>query len=131
VASGFHSEVEASCLGVLLRGSHPVVWCLARRLDAAVLGRCCLEAAAAGKLLVLSGFGPSALGGSRARAAERNLLVAALSAQLLVIYASPGGSVERCAGRLPGRVLTLAAPENERLLARGARPVVEARPSAP
>jgi predicted Rossmann fold nucleotide-binding protein DprA/Smf involved in DNA uptake len=128
VVSGFHSPVEAAFLQVLLEGVHPAVWCLARHLDPASLDPAYLEAAAAGKLLLLSTFGRHARSASGRRAHVRNLLVASLAARVLVIHADHGGNVERCCRAIRGQegtLLTFDAPCNAALVAMGARPVVE------
>jgi predicted Rossmann fold nucleotide-binding protein DprA/Smf involved in DNA uptake len=130
VVSGFHSPVEAAFLQVLLEGVHPAVWCLARHLDPARLDPAYLEAAAAGKLLLLSTFGPHARSASGRRARVRNLLVASLAARVLVIHADQGGNVERCCRAIRGRegpLLTFDAPCNAGLVALGARTLSEPR----
>jgi predicted Rossmann fold nucleotide-binding protein DprA/Smf involved in DNA uptake len=94
VVSGFHSPVEKECLRILLRGTQPVIICLARSLRKIRLPSEWRVALESGRLLLLSRFEKSRRA-DKDTARRRNDLVAALSDEVLIIHAEPGGSVER------------------------------------
>ena len=126
VVGGFHTPVERDCLALLLRGSQPVVVCPARSIERYRVPPAWQEPITAGRLLILSPFGPAERRPARAVAAERNAFVAALAARVLVVHASPGGATDRLCRDLltQGRhVLALDHPANAHLVAAGARPL--------
>lgn len=97
VISGFHSPVEKECLRILLRGKQPVIMCQARALQKfrpAAEWRRPLDA---GRLLILSPFEKYPRRPTSESARQRNELVAALSDEVLIIHATPGGQIERLA----------------------------------
>jgi len=94
VVSGFHSPVEKECLRILLRGKQPIIVCLARSLGRLRLPTEWRQALASGRLLLLSRFEKSRRA-DKNTARRRNELVAALSDEVLIIHAEPGGSVAR------------------------------------
>jgi predicted Rossmann fold nucleotide-binding protein DprA/Smf involved in DNA uptake len=93
VISGFHSPVEKECLRILLRGKQPIIICLARSLGRLRLPTEWRQALASGRLLLLSRFEKSRRA-DKNTARRRNELVAALSDEVLIIHAEPGGSIE-------------------------------------
>jgi len=95
VISGFHSPVEKECLRILLGGEQPIIICLARSLGKIRIPKKWREALNADRLLILSPFENRPRRADTRSARRRNELVAALADEVLVIYATPGGQVER------------------------------------
>jgi len=129
VVSGFHSPMEREVLRILLRGKQPVVWCRARSIDNMRIAKDWKPALEEGRLLFLSPFREKENRVTRARAAIRNRLVAALAGDLFFTYASPGGETEKLAKealqstRDRKRIFTLESEYNEPLIRLGAKPV--------
>ena len=94
VISGFHSPVEKECLRILLRGKQPIIACLARGLQKIRLPADWRGAVEAGRLLLLSPFENRPRRPTTESAQRRNEIVAALSDEVLIIHAEPGGSIE-------------------------------------
>jgi predicted Rossmann fold nucleotide-binding protein DprA/Smf involved in DNA uptake len=95
VVSGFHSPVEKECLRILLLGKQPVIICPARaltRMRIPVEWRSTFDN---GRLLLLSPFEKSPRRSDTRSARRRNELVAALSDEVLIVHAEPGGSIAR------------------------------------
>ena len=88
---GFHSPMERECLDILLRGSQPVVLCLAKGIKGARLGGEARRAIQEGRLLLLSPFDAHTRRTTALHAVVRNTLVAALARVLWMPYAAPGG----------------------------------------
>jgi predicted Rossmann fold nucleotide-binding protein DprA/Smf involved in DNA uptake len=126
VVSGFHSPVERECLRLLLRGSQPVIVCLARDMARMRIPPEWRGPLADGRLLLLSASGG---GGRRATAHEaerRNRFVAALAAASLVAYAAPGSKTEALARWIAARGQPLATVDDSSaagLVAQGATPL--------
>jgi len=95
VISGFHSPLEKECLRILLKGGQPVIYCLARGLENMRLPRNLRQALDAGRLLILSPFADRPRRLTAASARRRNDLVAALADDAVILYAEPGGEVDR------------------------------------
>jgi len=95
VISGFHSPVEKECLRILLRGKQPILICLARSLEKIRLPGDWRRALENGRLLLLSPFEKRPRRPTTESSHQRNELVAALSDEVLIIHAEPGGSIER------------------------------------
>jgi predicted Rossmann fold nucleotide-binding protein DprA/Smf involved in DNA uptake len=95
VISGFHSPVEKECLRILLRGTCPLIWCPARSLDRMRIPKDLKPALDSGRLLILSLFEKYPHRATAESACRRNDLVAALADKAIIIYAEPGGEVER------------------------------------
>lgn len=93
VISGFHSPVEKECLRILLRGKQPIIICLARSLGRLRLPTEWRQPLVSGRLLLLSRFEKSRRA-DKNTARRRNELVAALSDEVLIIHAEPGGSID-------------------------------------
>ena len=86
VIGGFHTPVERDCLKILLKGPISVVICPARGLSPTLLRgfpadlqATSAEALTAGRLLILSPFGPEVKRASQATAKTRNEFVKALA----------------------------------------------------
>jgi predicted Rossmann fold nucleotide-binding protein DprA/Smf involved in DNA uptake len=95
VVSGFHSPVEKECLRILLRGKQPIIVCLARALEKIRLPADWHSAVEAGRFLRISPFEKRPRRPTIESAQRRNEIVAALSDEVLIIHATPGGSIER------------------------------------
>jgi predicted Rossmann fold nucleotide-binding protein DprA/Smf involved in DNA uptake len=126
VIGGFQAPMEKECLEILLRGTQPVVVCLARSLDGMRVPVVWRAPMSSGRLLLVSGVqtGESRVTAELAR--ERNRLVAALAETVLVLHAEPGGEAERLVETVPqwGKpVFTLASADNAALLSLGAVPI--------
>ena len=97
VISGFHSPIEAECLRILLRGKQPILVCLGRAMcpGAARAGMripsACRAAFDAGRVLFLSPFAESPKRVTKASAARRNEVVAALADAVFLAHVAPGG----------------------------------------
>lgn len=95
VASGFHSPVEKECLRILLRGKQPIIICLARAIEKIRIPADWRGALDTNRLLLLSPFEKRPRRPTIESSQQRNELVAALSDEILIIHAEPGGSIER------------------------------------
>jgi predicted Rossmann fold nucleotide-binding protein DprA/Smf involved in DNA uptake len=95
LAGGFHSPMERECLGILLRGKQPIVICPARSIDGMRLPDEWRLAFEAGRLLIISVFGPSERRITRELASRRNAMVASMCQKLLVPHAAPGSTTLR------------------------------------
>lgn len=102
VISGFHSPIENECLRILLRGTQPIIICLARAMTRPpVLGEC-RAAFESGRILFTSPFEKTPRRVTRESALRRNELVAALADEAFIAHITPGGQTERLAGILEG-----------------------------
>ncbi len=99
IISGFHSPVERECLGILLRGSQPIILCPARSLPQRVLAEW-RQPLANGRLLILSCFTDTATRATAELATRRNEIVAALADEVWFAHITPGGQSERLTHRL-------------------------------
>lgn len=124
VIGGFHTPMERECLDLLLRGSAPVVMCPARGLHRMRHSPKVIEGIRAGRVLLISPFGPRHRRATADLADQRNRLVAALGGTAFVSHAAPGGKTETLCREIiaMGKPLfTVACPENSNLLALGAK----------
>lgn len=95
VVSGFHSPVEKECLRILLRGKQPIIISLARAFGKIRLPSDWRRALESGRLLLLSTFEKWPPRPEKNSTAYRNECVAALSDEVIIIHATPGGEIER------------------------------------
>jgi len=96
VISGFHSSLEKDIFEILLRGSQPVGLCLARNLEGYRIPRNLLEHLQRGRLFVLAPNYSNDEGRiTRKTVEQRNALIFNLSNSILMVYAQPGGILER------------------------------------
>ena len=96
VIGGFHSPVEKEMLPILMRGTQPIVICLARELETYRIPAEYKSALNEGRLLLVSPF--SGKGFTRIThetATLRNRLIGSLSTSILLIHAQPGGNIEK------------------------------------
>jgi len=94
VVSGFHSPVEKECLRILLRGKQPIIICLARTIEKIRLPADWRSAVEAGRLLLISPFKNRPPRPTKESAQRRNEIVTALSDEVLIIHAEPGGGID-------------------------------------
>jgi predicted Rossmann fold nucleotide-binding protein DprA/Smf involved in DNA uptake len=95
VISGFHSPVEKECLRILLEGKQPIIVCPARTIVRMRVPSDWQPLLDDGRLLILSRFDQSPRRADTSSTRRRNELVAALSDEVLIVHAEPGGSIER------------------------------------
>ncbi|MCH8070007.1 MAG: DNA-processing protein DprA [Candidatus Marinimicrobia bacterium] len=93
VISGFHSPMEKECLRILLKGSQPIVICLARGIWKRFPPEL-KKAVNHNRLLIITKFPSGINRATKRRAIERNRFIAHLSDTLFISYASPGGKLE-------------------------------------
>jgi predicted Rossmann fold nucleotide-binding protein DprA/Smf involved in DNA uptake len=93
IISGFHSPVEEECLRIMLRGSSPVIICLARSLPRRIPAEW-KTPLAENRILVLSSFSANAKRVTRELAILRNVFVAALADEVCFIHSSAGSHSE-------------------------------------
>jgi hypothetical protein len=125
ILGGFHSPMEQECLRILLRGTAPLGWCLARG-NLARVPPTYREAVRNGLLKIVAPFSDKITRPTAATCAKRNRMVADQADAILIIHAAPGSKVETLALSLlaAGRpVYTFDHPANAALLAAGARAV--------
>lgn len=91
VIGGFHSPIEQGCLDILLRGTQPIIICLARAMESMRIPGPCRAAFDAGRLLYITPFIQTPRRITRESARIRNMLVAALADDAFVAHAEPGG----------------------------------------
>jgi hypothetical protein len=123
---GFHSPLERESLGFLLRGGAPVVVCKPREVERLRLPGPWRTALDRSRLLLVSTTGTATRRPTRALAARRNRVVAALATALFVGHARPGGSLfplVREALRWGRPVFCLPDAANADLRLLGARPL--------
>lgn len=124
VIGGFHTPMEKECLALLLRGTQPIIVCPARGLERIRPSAEVNDGIRAGRVLLMSMFGPKHQRATAELADQRNRLVAALAGMALVSHAAPGGKTEALCREIiaMGKPLfTVDAPENANLLALGAK----------
>jgi predicted Rossmann fold nucleotide-binding protein DprA/Smf involved in DNA uptake len=123
VISGFHSPMEKDCLSLLLRGTQPIVICLARSLEKMRIPVEWKTPLSEGRLLLLSPFPENNRRPTAGLAQKRNKLVATLADAVFVAHAAFGSKTEHfCSDLLrQGKsVWTIESSENSILLRLGA-----------
>ncbi|NLG98946.1 MAG: DNA-binding protein [Chloroflexi bacterium] len=97
VISGFHTPVEKDMLEILLKGKGPIVICPARGLEGMRMPKAWRQAAAQGRLVLVSIFDQRTSRVTKETAHQRNLLAAALASEHVFIHVEPGGETEKLA----------------------------------
>lgn len=126
VISGFHSPMEKECLAILLRGTQPIVICLARSLDNIRLKAEWRKALAEDRLLLISQFPEGNRRVSARLASIRNELVSNLADSIFIAHAGVGSNTEKLCDRTTNRgkkVMTFESDDNRNLIALGAHPI--------
>lgn len=95
VVSGFHSPVEKECLRILLGDHVPSVIGLARSLKTSRIPSSWRSPLKEGRLLLISPFDDLPRSPTRKSSRQRNQLIAAMSDEVLILHAEPGGNIER------------------------------------
>jgi len=130
VIGGFQSPMEQECLRLLLRGNGSIVICPARSIEMMRVPAEWQQPITEGRLLILSPFEAKERRMTAGLAERRNEFVAALSDEVFIAHATPGGKTEVFAKRLAAAgkpLLTLDSPADANLVALGARVVEEPR----
>ena len=126
LAGGFHSPLEWECLTILLRGRQPILWMPARHINGMRLKPELRPAFAAGRLLVLSPFGPKEKRITAALAHRRNQHLAALSTDIFIAHAAPASRTLAFCRQLAGAnkpLLTIQDLTNQPLIDLGVKPI--------
>ena len=124
VIGGIHTPMEKECLALLLRGTQPIIVCPARGLERIRPSAGVKDGIRAGRVLLVSMFGPKYRRATADLADQRNGLVAALASRVFVSHATPGGKTEALCREIIAngkRLFTVKCPENANLLALGAK----------
>jgi hypothetical protein len=95
VISGFHTAVEKECLRTFLRGPQHIVVCPARGLDPFHLPSEWLIKFDRKELLIVSSFDSTIRRPTKETAETRTRLVLDFATQYTIIYATPGGLLDR------------------------------------
>ncbi len=114
VVSGFHSPAEKECLRILLRDHVPSVVGSARSLKKMRIPSVWRRPLDEGRLLLISPFDDFPRSPTRKSSRQRNELIAALSDEIVILHAEPGGHIERLGRiidrwRVPSRRLGVVA----------------------
>lgn len=123
VIGGFHTAVEKMCLEVLVKGTQPIVICLARGIQRMRLTPDWAAAVEEGRLLVASPFSAKHRRATKATAEARNRFVSAAAQRLFFLHAAANSNTLAFAEELlsDGREIeTFDLTENSNLLEIGA-----------
>ena len=126
VISGFHSPMEREYLTILLRDTRPVIICPARSINNMRINKEYKKPLKDGQLLFLSPFDENQRRISAKTSHYRNLFVAALSAAIFIVHASPASKTETfCKEILSWQkpIYTFDSDYNKNLIKMGARPI--------
>jgi len=126
VIGGFHSPMERECLGILLRGTQPVIICPARSIKNMRIVSEHKRALNEVRLLFMSPFDENQRRISVKTSQFRNLFVAALAEQVFVAHAEPGGKTENlCRDILSWKkpIYTFDSDHNKNLIEMGVQPI--------
>ncbi len=95
VISGFHSPTERECLGILLRGTQPIIACPARCIEGMRIPIEYKHPLKDQRLLLLSPFKKNRRRTIAQMGIQRNRFVASLADTILVVYGESGSKTER------------------------------------
>lgn len=126
VIGGFHTPMEKEVLAILLKGTQPVVICLARGIGNMRLPAEWKAGVETKRLLILSPFDDKEKRVTAALAEERNRFVATVADRLFIAYAHPGGKTETLAREALAQgkpVFTFDHPATANLREMGARTI--------
>jgi predicted Rossmann fold nucleotide-binding protein DprA/Smf involved in DNA uptake len=93
IISGFHTVIEKDILDILLRGTCQLVIVPARSVEGIRVPAAWKAAIAAGRLRLESPFSPAHRRINRANALLRNQYVAEQADRIVIIHATPGGTL--------------------------------------
>ena len=94
VIGGFHTKIEKDVLEILLEGKCPIVFTPARSIEnmrIPVKWRPHLDS---GRIQIISAFKPYERRITKENSIKRNNYIAHMADEILIIYASPGGTLE-------------------------------------
>lgn len=94
VIGGFHSPVEREMLNILLGGKQSVIICPARSLENMRIKPEYRQPLEKDKLLLLSSFEPGTHRMTSETSFRRNLFVAAIADEIVIVHSSKSGKVE-------------------------------------
>ncbi|MDD3545734.1 MAG: DNA-processing protein DprA [Kiritimatiellae bacterium] len=128
VISPFHSPMEQECLRILLRSPQPVIWALARGVYRQIPSKPveCRNAAAEGRLIMVTPFPDTVRHITAETATTRNQLVVKLADAVVIAHAAPGSKMEAlCRDILAARkpLYTFDHPANAALIESGAQSI--------
>lgn len=106
VISGFHSKIEKDVFHFLLKGTQPIILALARGMRKRLEPE--LQAALdANRLLIIAPFNETVKRVTAETAFQRNRLMAELADEILIAYASKGGSLEKLIDSLDSKQIAI------------------------
>lgn len=118
VISGFHSQIERDVLHFLLKGDQPIVMILARSLYKRIPDYELKLGLKKGNLLMVSPFDDHVERASSSTARSRNKLMIEMADEIMVAFASPGGSISKLISEMTNSrklTYTLDIKENKKL----------------
>jgi predicted Rossmann fold nucleotide-binding protein DprA/Smf involved in DNA uptake len=104
VISGFHSPIEKGVLHHLLAGIQPVIVVMARGINR--IAPELQEPLEAGRLLIVSRYAESVTHACEQSCFHRNRLMMELADEIVIAYASPGGTLARLCNENPAFRIT-------------------------
>lgn len=123
VVSGFHSSMEKDIFEILLRGSQPIIHCLAKAIETYRIPKNLIPRVESGQLTIIApDFLITEKRITKNTSEMCNKLVMDICDQVLIIHAQPGGNLESaCSKYLPGQkhIYALPSERNEQLLKQG------------
>lgn len=123
VVSGFHSSMEKDVFEILLRGSQPIIHCLAKVIETYRIPQNLLPRVESGKLTIIAPDFPIAEKRITKNTSEMcNKLVMDICDQVLIIHAHEGGNLVReitFRGKNVSHIFALNSPNNNHLLKLG------------
>jgi len=125
VVSGFHSSMEKDIFKILLRGSQPVIHCLAKTIETYRIPKELLPRIESGQLTIIAPDFPIAEKRITKNTSEIcNKLVMDICDQVLIIHAHEGGSIVReisLRGKSISHIFAVDSPNNNHLFELGLR----------
>ena len=94
IISGFHSQLEKDVMHYLLKGTQPIILALARGLKKRLEPEL-RDAINEKRLLIVIPFDEKIKRVTRETASQRNRFMAELADEIFVVYALPGGNIEK------------------------------------
>lgn len=123
VVSGFHSSMEKDIFEILLRGSQPVIHCLAKAIETYRIPKNLRPRVESGQLTIIApDFSITEKRITKNTSEMCNKLVMDISDQVLIIHAHEGGNLERaCLQNFPDqkKIYALPSVRNEHLFEKG------------
>lgn len=125
VVSGFHSSMEKDIFEILLRGSQPVIHCLAKAIETYRIPKNLLPRVGSGQLTIISpDFSITEKRITKNTSEMCNKLVMDISDQVLIIHAHEGGNLVReitFRRKNGSQIFAINSPNNNHLFELGLR----------